>query len=212
MSSGKWRPFCIGLNVSSTCLQPPIITLSSIVAMKWTVSCKVEEIKTIREVLLHIFIKNILEFQHISDAEDFRRFSYRFNDGCVWYSLYLLLLMMVIMALFCNCTDNPRPKDHGLGGGVECYNTMSFCLTFNDKRFATSQSLTLINFSLIKRLCSCGSAGREYDIALNDVVSSIYRTSNGYWCMGIKGEMSGTVCVTFTWDMYIYIYIYMSCL
>ena len=32
--------------------------------------------------------------------------------------------------------------------------------------------------------------------------------SNGSWCMGIKGEMSGTVCVTFTWDMYIY----MSCL
>ena len=34
------------------------------------------------------------------------------------------------------------------------------------------------------------------------------RTSNGSWCIGIKGEMSGTVCVTFTWD----IYIYMSCL
>ena len=33
-------------------------------------------------------------------------------------------------------------------------------------------------------------------------------TSNGSWCIGIKGEMSGTVCVTFTW----YIYIYMSCL
>ena len=32
------------------------------------------------------------------------------------------------------------------------------------------------------------------------------KTSNGSWCMGIKGEMSGTVCVTFTWDMYIYIY------
>ena len=30
------------------------------------------------------------------------------------------------------------------------------------------------------------------------------RTSNGSWCMGIKGEMSGTVCVTFTWYMYIY--------
>ena len=29
-------------------------------------------------------------------------------------------------------------------------------------------------------------------------------TSNGSWCMGIKGEMSGTVFVTFTWDMYIY--------
>ena len=33
-------------------------------------------------------------------------------------------------------------------------------------------------------------------------------TSNGSWCMGIKGEISGTVCVTFTWDMYIH----MSCL
>ena len=31
-------------------------------------------------------------------------------------------------------------------------------------------------------------------------------TSNGSWCIGIKGEMSGTVCVTFTWDIYIYIY------
>ena len=30
------------------------------------------------------------------------------------------------------------------------------------------------------------------------------QTSNGSWCIGIKGEMSGTVCVTFTWDMYIY--------
>ena len=29
-------------------------------------------------------------------------------------------------------------------------------------------------------------------------------TSNGSWCMGIKGEMSGTVCVTFTWYMFIY--------
>ena len=30
------------------------------------------------------------------------------------------------------------------------------------------------------------------------------QTSNGSWCIGIKGEMSGTVCVTFTWDIYIY--------
>ena len=37
-------------------------------------------------------------------------------------------------------------------------------------------------------------------------VSGHQLTSNGSWCMGIKGEMSGTVCVTFTWDMYIYIY------
>ena len=40
------------------------------------------------------------------------------------------------------------------------------------------------------------------------VFTAIYDTSNGSWCIGIKGEMSGTVCVTFTWD----IYIYMSCL
>ena len=38
-------------------------------------------------------------------------------------------------------------------------------------------------------------------------------TSNGSWCMGIKGEMSGTVCVTFTWHMYIYIWVvYSFCL
>ena len=37
-------------------------------------------------------------------------------------------------------------------------------------------------------------------------------TSNGSWCMGIKDEMSGTVCVTFTWDMYIYIWVvYILC-
>ena len=34
------------------------------------------------------------------------------------------------------------------------------------------------------------------------------KQATGFWCMGIKGEMSGTVCVTFTWDMYIYIYIW----
>ena len=36
-------------------------------------------------------------------------------------------------------------------------------------------------------------------------------TSNGSWCMGIKGEMSGTVCVTFTWYMYIWV-VYSFCL
>ena len=35
-------------------------------------------------------------------------------------------------------------------------------------------------------------------------------TSNGSWCMGIKGETSGTVCVTFTWDMYIHIWVLYS--
>ena len=35
-------------------------------------------------------------------------------------------------------------------------------------------------------------------------------TSNGSLCMGIKGEMSGMVWVTFTWDMYIYIWVVYS--
>ena len=39
-------------------------------------------------------------------------------------------------------------------------------------------------------------------------LSPKHHKSNGSWCIGIKGEMSGTGCVTFTWD----IYIYMSCL
>ena len=42
------------------------------------------------------------------------------------------------------------------------------------------------------------------------VAHLLYQTSNGSWCMGIKGEMSGTVCVTFTWDMYIYIWVVYS--
>ena len=44
--------------------------------------------------------------------------------------------------------------------------------------------------------------------SLSRVINMV--TSNGSWCMGIKGEMSGTVCVTFTWDMYIYIWVVYS--
>ena len=40
----------------------------------------------------------------------------------------------------------------------------------------------------------------------NFSLRALVQTSNGSWCMGIKGEMSGTVCVTFTWDMYIVVY------
>ena len=42
-------------------------------------------------------------------------------------------------------------------------------------------------------------------------MSTTWGTSNGSWCMGIKGEMSGTVCVTFTWEMYIYMSFYSLC-
>ena len=40
----------------------------------------------------------------------------------------------------------------------------------------------------------------------NILISPLEESSNGSWCIGIKGEMSGTVCVTFTWDIYTYIY------
>ena len=43
-----------------------------------------------------------------------------------------------------------------------------------------------------------------------ELYSNKTHTSNGSWCMGIKGEMSGTVCVTFAWDMYIYIWVVYS--
>ena len=42
------------------------------------------------------------------------------------------------------------------------------------------------------------------------LTASITLTSNGSWCMGIKGEMSGTVYVTFTWDMCIDIWVVYS--
>ena len=48
------------------------------------------------------------------------------------------------------------------------------------------------------------------EISYTGKTTSLYWTSNGSWCMGIKGEMSGTVCVTFTWDMYIYIWVVYS--
>ena len=58
-----------------------------------------------------------------------------------------------------------------------------------------------------KRLWKC----RQYQVSRAVVTQAcqlISSTSNGSWCMGIKGEMSGTVCVTFTWYLYIYIYTY----
>ena len=64
--------------------------------------------------------------------------------------------------------------------------------------------------------CACESENNSikiYDVSnmsIHDGVGNlpclppVCKTSNGSWCMGIKGEMSGTVCVTFTWYMYIY--------
>ena len=54
--------------------------------------------------------------------------------------------------------------------------------------------------------CRQRDRASHYNAGIMSAMAS--QTSNGSWCMGIKGEMSGTVCVTFTWDVYIYIYIY----
>ena len=64
------------------------------------------------------------------------------------------------------------------------------------------------------RISHCGEKTILWLSYLHSMISyiskmtSLYWTSNGSWCIGIKGEMSGTVCVTFTWDIYIYIYIW----
>ena len=51
---------------------------------------------------------------------------------------------------------------------------------------------------------------RRSDDRLRFIMGIPIPTSNGSWCMGIKGEMSGTVCVTFSWDMNIYIWVVYS--
>ena len=74
-----------------------------------------------------------------------------------------------------------RLREKLLKSLCELWNIMFFVLlTFKDKRFATSQSLTLKNSPLIKILCSFGNAGREYVIVLNNVVSSAYRMKVEY--------------------------------
>ena len=52
---------------------------------------------------------------------------------------------------------------------------------------------------------------RQRLIDADCLASMPWATGNGSWCMGIKGEMSGTVFVTFTWDMYIW-FVYSFCL
>ena len=60
---------------------------------------------------------------------------------------------------------------------------------------------------LSKSVCifhACDMVFKLYNIDIDFMLLSHNSTSNGSWCIGIKGEMSGTVCVTFTWDIYIY--------
>ena len=77
--------------------------------------------------------------------------------------------------------------------------------TFNTKRKKHIKRTVANHRRFIMRRCPCNIISLE---CLYVII-----TSNGSWCIGIKGEMSGTVCVTFTWDMYIYIWVvYSFCL
>ena len=82
----------------------------------------------------------------------------------------------------------------------------AFCERFHQQLIHFVNALCVCN---VMRLCDerqltrrLGTSKCTADLCWMD------KTSNGFWCIGIKGEMSGTVCVTFKWD----IYIYMSCL
>ena len=66
-----------------------------------------------------------------------------------------------------------------------------------------------IIFLPLYRITSCST--HAVCLYLGFRVISTREISNGSWCMGIKGEMSGTVCVTFTWYMYIWV-VYSFCL
>ena len=52
--------------------------------------------------------------------------------------------------------------------------------------------------------CDCPVLQSEFPYVAEMEGAFTSLTSNGSWCMGSKGEMSGTVCVTFTWYMGIY--------
>ena len=78
------------------------------------------------------------------------------------------------------------------------------------------QSNDVSDFQCVRKCVFCTSSFVLSWQQAPVVISNCFRiattdwTSNGSWCMGIKGEMSGTVCVTFTWDMYIYIWVVYS--
>ena len=67
--------------------------------------------------------------------------------------------------------------------------------------------VTIFTWPTWRRQVQCFESAvefRDFRQTPGTKMASNRETSNGSWCMGIKGDMSGTVCVTFTWDMYTY--------
>ena len=86
---------------------------------------------------------------------------------------------------------------------------------------SVASATELDNCAVLRLLCMLTekrNCAREMELPFSQIPTKLYNfswqhslTSNGSWCMGIKGE--STVCVTFTWDMYIYIcVVYSLCL
>ena len=85
---------------------------------------------------------------------------------------------------------------HILKTSCQCYNILI--------RFKTHEHI-----QWKKKICSFLSNPGQRMMSGN--WSNNHQTSNGSWCIGIKGEMSGTVCVTFIWDIYRWV-VYSFCL
>ena len=89
---------------------------------------------------------------------------------------------------------------------------MAQCCNGNHQQYNLWWSNQELSICPLNRVQNQLSAFRQWKIKENHDIKSkfaqklysermwyVYITSNGSWCMGIKGEMSGTVCVTFTW-------------
>ena len=76
----------------------------------------------------------------------------------------------------------------------------------HDRVYCAKSKFFAARLGCFCKLWEKGYHGTSYEMGVRsrDIFWSQKKPSNGSWCMCIKGEMSGTVCVTFTWDMYIY--------
>ena len=106
-----------------------------------------------------------------------------------------------------------------------CVIKYDLLLFYTDKRFRDHRTPVTSTAPFIWSCCNRRWKGCRWlpiEFSLNIWFASPYcryslsqyilDTSNGSWCIGIKGEMSGTVCVTFTWVcVYIWV-VYSFCL
>ena len=170
MSSGKWWPFCLGLNVL-----------------------------THRHPVTHLCIINSLRPRPNRRyfADDI--FKCIFENENEWISPRISLKFV------------PKVRINNIPALVQI---MAWRLP-GDKPLSELMMVDLlthicvtrpqwVNLTITASNNGLSSAPPQSIIWTNAGSLLIGTTSNGSWCMGIKGEMSGTVGVTFTWYMYIY--------